>query len=89
MNAIDLTTPLGITQALLPELILSGSALIVLLVVAWRHRTPADTRLAGWLSAVGLVASGAGFAWLWMTDARADGLAQMIALDSSASWREH
>jgi NADH-quinone oxidoreductase subunit N len=82
VNAIDLTTPLGITKALLPELILAGAALVVLLVVAWRHRTPADSRLAGWLSAAGLAASGAGLAWLWATDARADGLAQMIALDS-------
>ena len=82
MNAIDLTSPLGITQALVPELILAGAALVVLLVVAWRHRTPADSRLAGWLSAAGLVASGAGLAWLWATGARADGLAQMIALDS-------
>jgi NADH-quinone oxidoreductase subunit N len=82
VNAIDLTTPLGITRALVPELILAGAALVVLLVVAWRHRTPADTRLAGWLSAVGLVASGGGLAWLWVTGARADGLPQMIALDN-------
>jgi NADH:ubiquinone oxidoreductase subunit 2 (subunit N) len=82
VNAIDLTTPLGIAKALVPELILAGSALVVLLVVAWRHRTPADARLAGWLSALGLVASGGGLAWLWMSGARADGQPQIIAVDN-------
>jgi NADH-quinone oxidoreductase subunit N len=82
VNAIDLSTPLGISKALLPELVLAGAALVVLLVVAWRHRTPADSRLAGWLSVAGLVASAVGLGWLWVTDAQSDGLAQMIALDT-------
>jgi NADH-quinone oxidoreductase subunit N len=81
VNAIDLTSPIGITMALVPEIILAGAALIVLLVVAWRHRTAADSRLAGWLSAAGIAASGAGLAWLWTGNARSAGLAQMIALD--------
>ncbi len=81
MNAIDLSSPQGMTQALLPELLLVGATLVVLLVVAWRHRTAADSRLAGWISAAGLVVSGGGLAWLWLHHARAAGLAQMIALD--------
>jgi NADH-quinone oxidoreductase subunit N len=81
MTPIDLTSPLGIAKALAPELILSAAALVVLLVVAWRHRTPADSRLAGWLSAAGIVASGVALLWLWSGGATADGLARMIAID--------
>ncbi len=51
----DLSTPLGLTRALAPEVLLSCWTLLVLLVVSWRHRTAADSRLAGWLSFVGVV----------------------------------
>ena len=34
---IDPTTPLGMTLALLPEVVLSLAALAVLLVMSWRH----------------------------------------------------
>jgi NADH-quinone oxidoreductase subunit N len=81
MNQIDLGSPLGITIALLPEILLSGWALIVLLVVSWRHQTPQDSRLAGWLGLVGLLVAGAGLAVLWVNGAKPDGLPQMVALD--------
>jgi NADH-quinone oxidoreductase subunit N len=81
MNQIDLGTPLGITIALLPEIVLSGWALVVLLVVSWRHQTAEDSRLAGWLSLAGLLLTGAGVAALWVGRAAPDGLAQMVALD--------
>jgi NADH-quinone oxidoreductase subunit N len=81
MNRIDLSTPWGVTVALLPEVLLSGWALVVLLVVSWRHQTAEDSRLAGWLSFAGVVVSAAGLAALWVNDARPDGLAQMVALD--------
>jgi NADH-quinone oxidoreductase subunit N len=81
MNRIDLGSPLGITIALLPEILLSGWALIVLLVVSWRHQTAQDSRLAGWLALAGLLVSGAGLAALWVSGAAPDGLAQMVALD--------
>jgi NADH-quinone oxidoreductase subunit N len=81
MNQIDLGTPLGITIALLPEIVLSGWALVVLLVVSWRHQTIEDSRLAGWLSLAGLLLTGAGVAALWVGRAAPDGLAQMVALD--------
>ncbi|MBA3554816.1 MAG: hypothetical protein H0W29_08695, partial [Gemmatimonadales bacterium] len=58
MIRLDLSTPLGITIALLPEILLSFWALIVLLVVSWRHETAEDSRLAGWLSLVGVLISG-------------------------------
>jgi NADH-quinone oxidoreductase subunit N len=81
MNEIDLGTPLGVTLALLPEVILSGWALIVLLVVSWRHETAQDSRLAGWLSLAGLLVAGAALAALWVGRATPDGLPQMVALD--------
>jgi NADH-quinone oxidoreductase subunit N len=81
MSPVDLSTPWGVTVALLPEVILSGWALIVLLVVSWRHQGPEDSRLAGWLSFAGVVLSGAALAALWVNGAAPDGLAQMVALD--------
>ncbi len=81
MNLLDLTSPGGISLALLPEILLTAATLAVLLVISWRHRTAADSRLAGWLSLGGLVAAAAGLGWLWATDATPAGLPQMIALD--------
>jgi NADH-quinone oxidoreductase subunit N len=81
MSPIDLSTPWGVTVALLPEVVLSGWALLVLLVVSWRHQGPEDSRLAGWLSFAGVVLSGAALAALWVNGATPDGLAQMVALD--------
>ena len=81
MNRIDLGTPTGIALALLPEILLSGWSLIVLLVVSWRHQTAQDSRLAGWLSLAGLLVTGAALAALWVGGAAPDGLPQMVALD--------
>ena len=47
---IDLSSPGGLVVALLPELVLTGWALVILLAVAWRHRDAADQQLAGQLS---------------------------------------
>jgi NADH-quinone oxidoreductase subunit N len=81
MNRLDLSTPWGVTLALLPEVILSAWALVVLLVVSWRHETAEDSRLAGWLSFAGVLLSAAGLATLWVNGVVPDGLAQMVALD--------
>jgi NADH-quinone oxidoreductase subunit N len=81
MIRLDLATPWGVTLALLPELLLTGWALVVLLVVSWRHQTEEDSRLAGWLSFVGVALGAAGLAALWVNGATPDGLAQMVALD--------
>ncbi|MFI5234362.1 MAG: NADH-quinone oxidoreductase subunit N [Gemmatimonadales bacterium] len=78
---LDLSTPLGVSAALLPELLLAGWALIVLLVVSWRHRTAADSRLAGWLSLPGLVLAAAALTGLATRHAQASGLSLMVALD--------
>lgn len=81
MIRLDLSTPLGLTIALLPEVLLTIGALVVLLVVSWRHRTAEDSRLAGLLSLAALAVSGAGLAALWIKGVEPDGLAQMVALD--------
>nr|MBA3522715.1 NADH-quinone oxidoreductase subunit N [Gemmatimonadales bacterium] len=81
MIRLDLATPWGLTLALLPEILLCGWALVVLLMVSWRHRTAEDSRLAGWLSFAGVALSGAGLAALWVNGAVPDGLAHMVALD--------
>jgi NADH-quinone oxidoreductase subunit N len=81
MSRLDLSDPWGITVALLPEILVAGWACVVLLVVSWRHRTAADSRLAGWLSLAGLLLALAALAALWVNDASPEGLAQMIALD--------
>jgi NADH-quinone oxidoreductase subunit N len=81
MIQLDTSTPQGVTVALLPEVLLSGWSLIVLLVASWRHGRPEDSRLSGWLSFAGVAVSLAGVAWLWLNDAAPLGLAQMVALD--------
>ena len=81
MNPLDMSTLPGVTLGLLPEILLTGWALVVLLVASWRHETADDSRLAGWLSFAGVVLSGAGLAWLWASDFTPAGLAQMMALD--------
>jgi NADH-quinone oxidoreductase subunit N len=81
MTQLDLATPAGVTLALLPEVLLTGWALIVLLVVAWRHRTAEDSRLAGWLSFAGVAVAAAGLAALWVNRAAPAGLPHMVALD--------
>ncbi len=78
---IDLSSPAGVTLALLPEIMLTGTALVVLLLVAWRHRTAADMRLAGMVSLVGYVLAVAATGWLALRGARAEGLPMMVALD--------
>jgi NADH:ubiquinone oxidoreductase subunit 2 (subunit N) len=72
---------MGVTLALLPEVVLSLAALGVLLVNAWRHETAADARLAGWLSLGGVGASLLALAWLWGTASDTAGIPQMVALD--------
>src|SRR3954469_24948675 len=81
MAQLDLTSPLGVTLALLPEIVLSAAALVLLLVVAWRHDTESDSRLAGWLSLAGIVLSGAALGGLWANGTTTQGLPFMVALD--------
>ena len=67
--------------ALLPELVLTGWALVLLLFVAWRHRTVRDLRIAGWLTLVALASTAAVVWWLWWNHTEIAGLASMVAVD--------
>src|SRR5256885_16568192 len=78
---LDLAQSGDLLQALLPELVLTGSGLVLLLVIAWRHRTAADLRLAAWVTLAGLAAAGAAAGWLGWHTARAIGSPGMIAGD--------
>lgn len=82
MNPIDLTTPAGMMLGLLPELVLSAAILLVLLVVAWRHQGPADSRRAGWLSLVSLGLTGVALSWLAVVAPEDPGIGLMIAVDA-------
>jgi NADH-quinone oxidoreductase subunit N len=82
MRPLDLTDPIGATIALLPELVLSGWLMIVLLYAAWRHEGEQDVLTAGWLSFVGLVLAGAALGVLALGGATAAGVARMVAVDA-------
>ncbi|MBI1966436.1 MAG: NADH-quinone oxidoreductase subunit N [Gemmatimonadetes bacterium] len=79
--SLDLSIPRGLLLALLPELVLTGWAMILLLFVAWRHRTTRDLRVAGGITAVALVTTAATVWWLWWNQAGVAGIAQMVAVD--------
>jgi NADH-quinone oxidoreductase subunit N len=81
VSSLDLSRYADLMIALAPELLLTVAALAVLLVLAWRHRSAADLRLAGWVTLVGLGAAGAAAWFLWWNRAHATGLATMIAVD--------
>lgn len=78
---LDLTVPGDLLLALLPELVLTAWAVVLLLVVGWRHRTAADLRLAAWVTGVALATTGVAVWWLWWSRTRVEGLASMIAVD--------
>ena len=82
LTTLDLSTPLGVSAAMAPELFLTGAALVVLLVVSWRHRTAADARVAGWLAVGSLVLGGILLVGMGLAGAAAVGIPQMISLDA-------
>src|SRR3989454_984433 len=69
--------------ALLPELVLTAWSLVLLLLIAWRHRTAADLRFAGCVTLAALASTAGAVWWLWWHAARAapTPLAAMIAVD--------
>jgi NADH-quinone oxidoreductase subunit N len=81
LATFDLSDPTGMAAALAPELFLTGSALVVLLFIAWRHKTVADMRWAGWLTLAALVIGAAILVSMLVSGAAALGLPQMISLD--------
>ena len=79
---VDLSEPIGLVVALLPELVLTVWALVLMLVVAWRHHDEADQRLAGMVAVVGLLSTLFVVLWFWVQDAHVRGFATMITVDS-------
>src|SRR3989442_4903179 len=76
--------------SLLPELVLTGWALVLLLFVAWRHETVRDLRIAAWLTLVAWVSTAIATWWLWWNRAGVQGLVTMIAADDFrwvADWK--
>ncbi len=67
--------------SLLPELVLTGWSLVVLLFVAWRHSTVRDLRITGWLTLLALVSTAVATWWLWWNSATVGGQVSMIAAD--------
>src|SRR2546425_8307048 len=49
-RSLDLANARDLLRALLPELTLTLVGMVLLLLIAWRHRTAADLRLAGWVT---------------------------------------
>ena len=78
---LDLSNYADLMRALAPETLLTLLAMLVLMLVAWRHRTVRDLRLAGWTTLVSLGATAAVVWWLWWNRTSVEGLAQMIAVD--------
>jgi NADH-quinone oxidoreductase subunit N len=78
---IDLSGPGGLALALLPELVLTGWSLVLMLVVAWRHKTEGDQRLVGQLAVVGLVLTLVVVVGFWVRGVSPAGHEAMIALD--------
>jgi NADH-quinone oxidoreductase subunit N len=79
---LDLTTPAGVTVALVPELVLAAWILLLMLVAAWRHQDAADQRRVGMLAALALVSTALATAWLWAQAPVPVGLPVMIGLDT-------
>ncbi len=79
---LDLDSGRGLLVALLPEMLLTAWAMILVLVAAWRHHQPGAQRLVGWLGLAGIAMTVAAVVTLWALGARTDGLATTIAVDA-------
>jgi len=79
--SLDLSVSRDLLLALLPELVLTGWALVLLVFVAWRHQTVRDLRIAGWITLIALLSTAVAAWWLWWNRAQPAGLAGMIAVD--------
>ena len=79
--SLDLSSYRDLMLSLLPELVLTGWALVLLLFVAWRHKTVADLRVAGWLTIAALASTAGVTWWLWWNRTSVAGIAGMIAAD--------
>src|SRR5574341_132219 len=79
--SLDLTTPGGVTLALIPELVLTVWIMGLMLVAAWRHQDARAQRDVGALSIIGLASTALAVGWLWSQGATPAGQPAMMALD--------
>jgi NADH-quinone oxidoreductase subunit N len=79
--SLDLTSYRDLMLSLLPELVLTGWALVLLLFVAWRHKTIRDLRIAGWVTIAALVSTAVVTWGLWWNRTGVAGIAGMVAAD--------
>jgi NADH-quinone oxidoreductase subunit N len=79
--SLDLSSYQDLVLALLPELVLTAWALVLILFVAWRHKTSGDLRVAGWITIAGLASTAGVTWWLWWHRTAVAGIAGMVAGD--------
>ena len=79
--SLDLSVSSDLLLVLLPELVLTAWAMVLLLFVAWRHHTARDLRIAGWLTLAALLSTAVAAWWLWYNLAQPAGLPAMLAID--------
>src|SRR5206468_1231751 len=70
-----------LTPREIAELVLTGWALVLLLFVAWRHRSVRDLRIAGVMTLIALASTAIAIWWLWWNRAGVHGVVSMIAAD--------
>jgi NADH-quinone oxidoreductase subunit N len=63
MTALDLANPGSLMLALLPELVLMGGAMLILLWAGWRRDSDSHQRTIGWASLALVVATAAAVVW--------------------------
>jgi len=78
---LDPSVSRDLLLSLLPELVLTGWALVLLLFVAWRHQSVRDLRIAGAVTLIALASTAIAIWWLWWNRASVHGVVSMVAAD--------
>src|SRR4026208_127829 len=79
--SLDLSSYRDLMVPLLPELVLTGWTLILILFVAWRHKTIRDLRVAGGRTLAAPATTAGVTWWLWWNRTGVAGIAGMVAGD--------
>ena len=79
--SLDPTVYGDLFLSLLPEVVLTAWSLVLLLFVAWRHRTVRDLRIAGGLTLLAFFSTAVAVWWLWWNRATAQASLSMVAVD--------
>ena len=78
---LDLDRGWGLLRAALPETVLAGWAMLLLLDAAWHHKAPGAQRRVGYLALVGIALAMAATVWLWASGANVAGIPMSLAVD--------